>query len=72
MPVIILGVIFGVIFTPTEAAAVSVFYGLFVGFVIYKDLNLNKLSDIMVDSCSTTATVMFITMGASLFAYVLS
>ena len=63
MPVIILGGIYGGIFTPTEAAAVSVFY---------KDLNLNKLSDIMVDSCSTTATVMFITMGASLFAYVLT
>lgn len=72
MPVVILGGIYGGIFTPTEAAAVSVFYGLFVGFVIYKDLNLNKLSDIMVDSCSTTATVMFITMGASLFAYVLT
>ena len=72
MPVIILGGIYGGIFTPTEAAAVSVFYGLFVGFVIYKDLNLNKLSDIMVDSCSTTATVMFITMGASLFAYVIT
>lgn len=72
MPVIILGGIYGGIFTPTEAAAVSVFYGLFVGFVVYKDLNLNKLSDIMVDSCSTTATVMFITMGASLFAYVLT
>ena len=72
MPVIILGGIYGGIFTPTEAAAVSVFYGLFVGFVIYRDLNLKKLSDIMVDSCSTTATVMFITMGASLFAYVLT
>ncbi len=72
MPVIILGGIYGGIFTPTEAAAVSVFYGLFVGFVIYKDLNLKKVSDIMVDSCSTTATVMFITMGASLFAYVLT
>lgn len=72
MPVIILGGIYGGIFTPTEAAAVSVFYGLLVGFVIYKDLNLNNLSDIMVDSCSTTATVMFITMGASLFAYVLT
>lgn len=72
MPVIILGGIYGGIFTPTEAAAVSVFYGLLVGFVVYKDLNLNKLSDIMVDSCSTTATVMFITMGASLFAYVLT
>lgn len=72
MPVIILGGIYGGVFTPTEAAAVSVFYGLFVGFFIYKELNWKKLSDIMVDSCSTTATVMFITMGASLFAYVLT
>ena len=72
MPVIILGGIYGGIFTPTEAAAVSVFYGLFVGVVIYKEITFKKLIDIMVDSCSTTATVMFITMGATLFAYVLT
>ena len=72
MPVIILGGIYGGIFTPTEAAAVSVFYGLFVGIFIYREINVKKMIDIMVDSCSTTATVMFITMGASLFAYVLT
>lgn len=72
MPIIILGGIYGGIFTPTEAAAVAVFYGLAVGFFIYKDLDLKKTIDILVDSCSTTATVMFITMGASLFAYVLT
>lgn len=72
MPVIILGGIYGGVFTPTEAAAVSVFYGLFVGIVIYHELNLEKIIDILIDSCSTTATVMFITMGASLFAYVLT
>ena len=71
MPVIILG-IYGGIFTPTEAAAVSVFYGLFVGIFIYREIDVKKMIDIMVDSCSTTATVMFITMGASLFAYVLT
>ena len=40
MPVIILGGIYGGIFTPTEAAAVSVVYGLFVGMVIYKEVKL--------------------------------
>ena len=38
MPVIILGGIYGGIFTPTEAAAVSVVYGLFVGMIIYKEV----------------------------------
>ncbi len=72
MPVIILGGIYGGIFTPTEAAAVSVFYGLLVGIFIYKEIDAKKMIDIMIDSCSTTATVMFITMGATLFAYVLT
>jgi len=72
MPVIILGGIYGGIFTPTEAAAVSVFYGLVVGILIYKEITFNKFTDILIDSCSTTATVMFITMGATLFAYVLT
>ena len=72
MPVIILGGIYGGIFTPTEAAAVSVFYGLVVGIFIYKEITFNKFTDILIDSCSTTATVMFITMGATLFAYVLT
>ena len=72
MPIIILGGIYGGFFTPTEAAAVSVFYGLAVGVFIYREINFKKLIDILIDSCSTTATVMFITMGATLFAYVLT
>ena len=72
MPVIILGGIYGGIFTPTEAAAVSVVYGLFVGMFVYKQIKLRDLYDLMLDSISTTATVMFITAAASLFAYVLT
>lgn len=72
MPVIILGGIYGSIFTPTEAAAVSVFYGLIVGIFVYREIDLKKIKDILIDSCSTTATVMFITMGATLFGYVLT
>ena len=50
MPVIILGGIYGGVFTPTEAAAVSVVYGLFVGMVIYREVKLKDLWDLMVDS----------------------
>lgn len=72
MPVIILGGIYGGIFTPTEAAAVSVIYGLFVGVVIYKKIKWKEFYAILIDTASTTATVMFITAAASLFAYVLT
>ena len=72
MPVIILGGIYGGIFTPTEAAAVSAVYGLFIGIVVYKTLRLKDLKKILVDTASTTATVMFITAAATLFAYVLT
>lgn len=72
MPVIILGGIYGGIFTPTEAAAVAVVYGLFVGVFIYRTVRLKELWAILIDSASTTATVMFITASASLFAYVLT
>lgn len=72
MPVIILGGIYGGIFTPTEAAAVAVVYGLVVGIFIYKTIRIKELFAILIDSASTTATVMFITAAASLFAYVLT
>ena len=72
MPFIILGGIYGGIFTPTEAAAVAVVYGLIVGLFIYKTIKLKDLFDLIIDSASTTATVMFITAAASLFAYVLT
>jgi len=72
MPVIILGGIYGGIFTPTEAAAVAVVYGLVVGLFVYKTIKLKDLYDIFIDSASTTATIMFITACASLFAYVLT
>jgi tripartite ATP-independent transporter DctM subunit/tripartite ATP-independent transporter DctP family solute receptor len=70
MPVIILGGIYGGIFTPTEAAAVSVVYGLFVGMVIYREVKLKDLFDICVDSAKTTGGIMLIVASASLFSYV--
>ena len=70
MPVIILGGIYGGIFTPTEAAAVSVVYGLFVGMVIYKEVKFKDLIDIFVESAKTTGGIMLIVACASLFSFV--
>jgi C4-dicarboxylate transporter DctM subunit len=69
MPVIILGGIYGGIFTPTEAAAVSAVYGLFVGAFIYKKIKWKEFNKLLVDSSVQSATVMFIVACASLFAW---
>ena len=70
MPVIILGGIYGGIFTPTEAAAVSVVYGLLVGMFIYREVKLRDLYDLLVDSTKTTGGIMLIIGAATLFSYV--
>ena len=72
IPVIILGGIYGGFFTPTEAAVVAVFYGLFIGFFVYKELTLKGLFNILVTSSVQTATVMFIVSAASVFAYIIT
>lgn len=72
MPLIVLGGIYGGIFTPTEAAAVSCVYGFFVGIVVYKELNMEKILKIFRGSAVTTAMMMFIVAGATAFGYVLT
>lgn len=71
MPAIILGGIYGGIFTPTEAAAVAVVYGLIVGFFIYKELKIADLPDILFDSAVGTATIMLLIATANLFGWIL-
>ena len=70
MPVIILGGIYGGIFTPTEAAAVSVVYGLFVGMFVYREVSVKDLWDLIIDSGKTTGGIMLIVACASLFSFV--
>lgn len=70
MPVIILGGIYGGIFTPTEAAAVSVIYGLFVGVFIYREVKLKDLYELLIDSGKTTGGIMLIIGAATLFSYI--
>lgn len=60
VPVIILGGIYGGIFTPTEAAAVAVIYGFFAGAFIYKELTLKKFRDAVMNSCVTVGNVLII------------
>ena len=72
MPVIILGGIYGGLFTPTEAAAVSAVYGLIVGKFVYHSINFKTFVEIIKESVSQTASVMFVTAAASLFAWVIT
>ena len=70
MPVIILGGIYGGVFTPTEAAAVAAVYGLIVGMFIYREVSLRDMARILVDSAKTTGSIMIIIGSATLFSYV--
>ena len=72
MPVIILGGIYGGIFTPTEASAVAVFYALLVGTVVYRELNLTNLAAILRKSVLSSAVIMFIIANAGLFAFLIT
>lgn len=71
-PFILIGGVFGGIFTPTESAAVAVIYALFVGIFIYKDLKIKDIIPILFGSAKMTANVMFIIATASLLAWVLT
>ncbi len=68
-PVIILGGIYGGVFTPTEAAAVGVFWGLFVGLVLYRSLRFGDLPGVLVEAGVSSAVVMAIVAWAGLFAW---
>lgn len=72
MPVIILGGIYGGVFTPTEAAVVAVVYGFIIGFFVYKELKLKHLKDILTNTVVSTAMIMFIIATASVFGWLLA
>ena len=72
MPVIILGGIYGGVFTPTEASAVAVFYALMVGMLIYREIKLPDLYHILRKSVLSAAVIMFIIANAGLFAFLIT
>ncbi|QPC44595.1 TRAP transporter large permease [Kaustia mangrovi] len=71
-PAVILGGIYGGIFTPTEAAAVGVFYGLVVGLFVHRELKVASLYAIILESMKTTAIVCFIIATASAFGWLIA
>lgn len=72
MPIIILGGIYGGIFTPTESAAIAVVYGLIVSLFLYRDIRFKDLYQIFAKSGLTTATVLIIMGTASTFGRLLN
>jgi tripartite ATP-independent transporter DctM subunit len=72
MPVIILGGIYGGIFTPTEASAVAVVYALVVGMVIYREIRPADLIPILKKSAISSSVILFIIANAGLFAFLIT
>jgi C4-dicarboxylate transporter, DctM subunit len=70
--IIILGGIYGGIFTPTEAAAVAAVYAFFVAIFVYRDMGMKDVPRVLVDAGRVTVMLMFIIANALLFAYVLT
>tara|TARA_R110001583_G_scaffold191541_4_gene356978 strand:- start:28059 stop:29333 length:1275 start_codon:yes stop_codon:yes gene_type:complete len=72
MPAIILGGIYGGIFTPTEASVVAVVYAVVVGMLIYRRISFSTLSATLHRSVVSTATIMFIIANAGVFGFLLN
>lgn len=72
MPVLIMGGIYGGIFTVTEAAVVSVFYAALVCFGIYRNVGLKEIISILNDSVVLSSMIYFIIMTASLFGFLVT
>ena len=68
-PVLILGGMRSGAFTPTEAAVVAVFYGLFVGLVVYRTLNWQSIYEVLVESAEVSGVILLIIALSSVFAW---
>jgi len=72
MPFIILGGIYGGVFTPTEAAAVAILYGLIVGLLFYRELKIQTLFSLFLTAGTNSAKVMFILAGAMSLGFIMT
>ncbi len=70
-PIIVLGGIYGGVFTPTESAAVASVYSIFCGVVIYRELNWKKFVEVLKSTAATTGTIMLIVSCAGVFSFAL-
>lgn len=72
VPIIILGGIYGGVFTPTESAAVACVYGLVVGVFVMRELSLRDLYRVFTTAGIASSRIMLIVATATLFAYVIT
>ena len=72
MPVIILGGIYGGIFTPTEASVVAVFYAFIIGVGVYRETKIADLPQVLRKTVISSAVIMFIIANAGLFSYLIT
>jgi tripartite ATP-independent transporter DctM subunit len=72
LPVLIVGGLKGGYFTPTEAAVVAVFYAVFVGFVVYRELKVSQLYALLLSAGKTSAVVMFLVAAAQVTAWLIA
>lgn len=72
MPVIILGGIYGGIFTPTEASVAAVFYALLVGMVVHREIGLKDLVPVLRKTVVSSSVILFIIANAGLFSYLIT
>jgi C4-dicarboxylate transporter DctM subunit len=70
--VIILGGIYGGVFTPTEAAAVAAVYAFFIAVFVYRDIGVKQVPQVLIEAGKVTVMLMFIVANALLFAHVLT
>lgn len=72
MPVIILGGIYGGVFTPTEASVVAVMYAVLIGMLVYRRLSFGLISATLHRSVISTAVIMFVIANAGVFSFLLN
>ena len=70
--VIIMGGIYGGIFTPTEAAGVSAVYAFFIAVFVYKDITLREVPRVLLNSAAMSAMLLYIITNAVMFAFILT
>ncbi len=70
--VLVIGGIYGGLFTPTEAGAASAAYAFFVSFFVYKDLKIKDIYPIVLESAMTSAMIFFIIANAMIFSHFLT
>lgn len=72
LPGIIIVGLRGGVFTPTEAASIAVFYALFVGVFIYRELKINHICDVLVSAAKVTSIVMFLCAAAMVSSWLIA